>query len=427
MGKFDGKKLLVLGTSVGSVEIVEYAKSEGAYVIVTDYLPVEKSEAKRYADETALISTLDVEALYEFAKEKKIDGVFCGVSERNLLSVNELANRLNLPCYFNMEQWNLLGNKQQFKNLCKSFNVPIAKEYTLDESFKKEDLSKIKYPVIVKPVDRSAAIGIHICNNERELIDGYKDAISKSFCKKALVEQYLKGLEFSAYYTFIDGECRTSIIFDKHLASDNPKYIPLPEAYVFPSQIQERYLKEFDENVKAMLKSLGLKNGVACIQGAIDGNDVGVFEAGLRMGGTALYRFIEHINGNNFLKMLTNYAITGEMEGDISLEDANLKGKCGCILSLLNKGGTIGKIIGVQEAGKLKGVIKTVVRYSEGQEIIADGTLRQSHIRFFLVCNSKKELQDLIVKIKELVHVKDAEGNEMIYSNFDVKKLEYMH
>ena len=46
MGKFNKKTLLVLGTSVGSVEIVKYARNEGAYVIVTDYLPLEKSEAK---------------------------------------------------------------------------------------------------------------------------------------------------------------------------------------------------------------------------------------------------------------------------------------------------------------------------------------------------------------------------------------------
>ena len=118
MGKFDGKNLLILGTSVGSVEIVKYAKSEGAYVIVTDYLPIEQSEAKRYADETAMISTLDVDALYEFAKDKHVDGIFSGVSENNLLSVCEVTSRLGLPCYFTKEQWNLVENKVNFKTLC---------------------------------------------------------------------------------------------------------------------------------------------------------------------------------------------------------------------------------------------------------------------------------------------------------------------
>ena len=73
MKKFEGKKLLELGTSVASVELVQYAKENGAYVIVTDYLPIEQSKAKQYADETAMISTIDVDALCEFAKQKNIE------------------------------------------------------------------------------------------------------------------------------------------------------------------------------------------------------------------------------------------------------------------------------------------------------------------------------------------------------------------
>ena len=49
--KFANKKLLILGGKpIGSCEIVEYAKSEGAYVIVTDYLSKNMSAAKRIAD-----------------------------------------------------------------------------------------------------------------------------------------------------------------------------------------------------------------------------------------------------------------------------------------------------------------------------------------------------------------------------------------
>lgn len=80
MGKFDGKRLLELGTNVSSVDIVQYARKEGAYVIVADYLDKSKSEAKQYADESALISTLDIDALCELAAEKDIDCVFSGVS-----------------------------------------------------------------------------------------------------------------------------------------------------------------------------------------------------------------------------------------------------------------------------------------------------------------------------------------------------------
>ena len=62
-----GKKLLVLGgRTIGTKEIVLNAKRKGIYVIVTDYLPEEKSPAKLIADEAWNISTEDVDALFRF-------------------------------------------------------------------------------------------------------------------------------------------------------------------------------------------------------------------------------------------------------------------------------------------------------------------------------------------------------------------------
>ena len=49
------KKLLMLGTSKASCEMIEYAKSQGIYTIVTDYLAPEKSKAKLIADEYWMI------------------------------------------------------------------------------------------------------------------------------------------------------------------------------------------------------------------------------------------------------------------------------------------------------------------------------------------------------------------------------------
>lgn len=45
------EKLLMLGTSYGSIAMIEYAKSQGIHTIVTDYLPPSQSKAKFIADE----------------------------------------------------------------------------------------------------------------------------------------------------------------------------------------------------------------------------------------------------------------------------------------------------------------------------------------------------------------------------------------
>lgn len=425
VGKFDGKVFLELGTSVSSVDIVKYAKSEGAYVIVTDYLPTEKSEAKQYADETAMISTLDADALTEFAREKKVDGVFCGVSEANLLSVKTITERLGLPCYFTREQWALCQDKAEFKKLCERFEIPVPKAFEVSDELTREQLDAIEYPVIVKPVDQGAGIGIHICHNEQELLTGYRDAYEKSYAHRVVVEQYLVGDEISAAYIISNGAYRLSIMGDKYLNRGQEELLPLPDAYVYPSRHLGTYLEQLNDKVIQMFRSTGLTDGTVFVQGVVSQGNIYIFEAGLRMGGTALYRFLEGINGVNMMKALTDYALTGKLETDLSLEDPGFHGKRCCLVSLLNRGGKIARIRGVEEASLVKGVVRTVVRYPEGDTILRSGTLKQSHIRFFVICDSAQELKDSVDHILELVSVTDENGQDMLLSRFDTEKLLY--
>lgn len=84
------EKLLMLGTSLASEEIVKYAKSQGVYTIVTDYLEPEKSTAKLISDEYWMISTGELDVLEKKCREENITSVMCGCSEFNLEMTMEL-------------------------------------------------------------------------------------------------------------------------------------------------------------------------------------------------------------------------------------------------------------------------------------------------------------------------------------------------
>ena len=73
MKRFEGKTLLLLGSNVGTLDIIRYAKENGAYTIVADNLPVERSFGKQFADDNVLISTADLEGLERYIKENEID------------------------------------------------------------------------------------------------------------------------------------------------------------------------------------------------------------------------------------------------------------------------------------------------------------------------------------------------------------------
>ena len=264
--KFAGKKLLLLGTNTGTCDMVNYAKSQGAYVIVTDNLPPEKSPAKLIADQAWPVSTADVDTLENLAIQNKVNGISTGASEFNAKNVLTLCERLLLPFYCTRSQWETCCNKQRFKQLCRDNGVPVAREYTLDIN-KIENLRQIQYPVVVKPVDSSAGTGLRICRDENELLKAYTRAVFLSRTKQAIVEEFIEGDEFTAAYTLKDGQFSLTFTADRYTNPDIGVTIPLPQANIFPSKYTDRYLGELNDKVIKMFQSIGLSNGFIFVQG----------------------------------------------------------------------------------------------------------------------------------------------------------------
>lgn len=65
------KKILILGAMQMHVPLVEYAKKRGYYVITVDYTA--DAPCHKLADEYSLISTTDLSAVTELARNKNVD------------------------------------------------------------------------------------------------------------------------------------------------------------------------------------------------------------------------------------------------------------------------------------------------------------------------------------------------------------------
>ena len=174
------KKLLLLGNNCHVDELIKYAKARGVYTIVTDNLTVEQSPVKAMADEAWDISVFDYDVLEKKCREENVTAVLCGASEVCIKANKELCERLGLPFYANEKAWDITNDKFAFKQACVECGLPVPKDYVLDINFKAEDLANIEYPVVVKPTDCFSSLGLHICQNEQELIEGYKDAYEKA-------------------------------------------------------------------------------------------------------------------------------------------------------------------------------------------------------------------------------------------------------
>ncbi len=423
--KLNGKKLLVLGGKpISSCDIVQYAKSQGVYTIVTDYLDVTESPAKQIADESWMVSTADIDVLEKLSREHHIDGVFTGAHEFNILKAMELAERLDLPFYCNRGHWDICNNKQHFKQLCRNYNVSVIPEYHLTSEFLRIDLDKIQYPVLLKPVDNSGSKGISVCYNENELIDAYNKALSFSASKCVIVEKYMCSSEVVLFYTIQNGYVSLSAMCDRYTNREQNGLAPLPTAYIFPSRYLNTYLELDHKNVQKMYESIGLKNGFIFLQAFIDNNRICCYEMGCRIGGAQGHKIIAAVNNVDALHMLVNYHLTGEMSGwNVKVADNPNFTKMACMLRPLLKVGKIGLIMGLDEVKKIPNVKEVDQFHREGDFIDNAGTLEQVLAGISIVADDKYSLATTIDLIQNILRVKDNSGQDMLLTGFDTSIL----
>lgn len=417
-----GKRLLLLGGVNHAIEIVKAAQEMGVEVHVADYN--EGTPAKEIADKAVKISTVDIDALEKYCVEEKIDGVITGFIDSMLPYCEELCRRLNFPFWANHEQIQIYINKDKFKETCREYKVPIAKEYKISytEGFDESELENVEYPVIVKPVDNSGSRGVFACQNKEQLMTNYVEALNYSKSKTILVEQLLVGQHVNMYYTLDDGEIHLSAMADRYVDELDGKSAPLPVCLVHPSRYLSEYEHKVDGLVKNMFKDLKMENGVAFVQGfrCLDGSFV-IYEMGYRLNGGATYSLIEACAGYNQLKMLIFYSLTGKMivneKEDIRWSPHFKNYGINFVLSVAN--GEIASIQGIEELKTIPGMKNVVQVRFEGDKVVGKGGSSQVIAYLLFTIDSLDELEEKLDTIYKTVVVKDQDGNELEVVRFD--------
>ena len=418
------KKLLMLGTSLASIEMIEYAKSIGVYTIVTDYLEPEKSVAKLVADEYWMINTSELDILEKKCREEGVSAVICGVSEFNLEMTMELCRRLNLPSYCTPEAWHFSRDKADFKKLCLEVGAPIAKDFYLNQELPDAELDKVNFPVVVKPIDLSGNRGISYCYNKDELRKAYKYALSLSKSQKIVVEKMLKGKEWYSYYAIADGEIRL-LALNSMIAQSGE----LKNLYSLTTTISDnvqRFIDEINPKIEEVLKKVGCKEGIAWVQVMLDeDNNFYIIEMGYRLPGDMPFVNYDQLCNFDSIKWLVDYSL-GKKYTKEDLPAALMKPmkSCGIAYSLWsNCEGKIKEIKGLEELKEKLGVRSFTL-----QKI---GDSFDYHRPIGVITFARETIDETIKALKtvnEILCVNNLDGDNSYirYTDYDYLKDLYM-
>ncbi|MDU3337445.1 phosphoribosylamine--glycine ligase [Paraclostridium bifermentans] len=151
----------------------------------------------------------DIDNLYKFAKENKIDLTIVGPEVPLVDGIVDRFEKENLKIFGPNKKCSMLeGSKAFSKEFMRKHDIPTAKykEYMdLDEAI--NEIDSFGYPVVIKADGLAAGKGVVIAKDKEEGIKALKEMMNDkkfgSAGEKIVIEEFLKGIETSIL-AFVD-------------------------------------------------------------------------------------------------------------------------------------------------------------------------------------------------------------------------------
>lgn len=285
------KKILLLGGSVQQLVAIRAAKELGYYTVLCDYLPDNPGQFE--VDKFYGVSTTDVEAVYEIAKNEQVNGILAYASDPAALPAAIIAERLGLPTN-PAKSVEILGLKYPWRQFLRDNGFACPKVYSftphtsIDEI--KENTQNFTFPVVVKPTDSSGSKGVTMLENWNGLEKAITRADKYSRNKILLVEEYIqRGFPYVIGGDIFVWDGKIVLYGEMESLRDTLENPLIPIGEKKPSSLNKMQRKSVYDELRRIVKALGIRFGELNIEILLDKEDnVYFLELGPRAGGNMI-------------------------------------------------------------------------------------------------------------------------------------------
>ena len=305
------KKIVIIGASELQNPLILKAKEMGYETHVFAWECGDVGE--RTADHFYPLSIVEKEQILEVCRKIHPDAVATIASDLAAITVNHLANALGLPSN-PPETADNATNKYAMRATFRTAGIPTPAfaKVGVDDDF--SALQSMRLPVIVKPTDRSGSRGIFKLESWDELPQAVSAAAKASFEKKAIVEEYIDGDEYSC-------ECISQnsrhyfLAITKKFTTGAPHFIET--GHIQPSGLDENTCRRVQEHVFRALDALHIRCGASHSEFKIlpETGEVRLIEIGARMGGDCIGSdLVQLTTGYDFVRMVIQAAVGEDVD-----------------------------------------------------------------------------------------------------------------
>ena len=297
------KNLAIIGASYLQLPLILKAKEMGYITHVFAWAANDVGEKE--ADFFYPISIVDKDEILAKCQEVGICGICSIASDLASITVNYVANKMGLNAN-SMHSTSISTNKHLMREAFKKHGDPSPRSILVDSNTDFDSLN-ISFPAIVKPIDRSGSRGINKINSKSEIKKAVESALKEGFEKKALVEEFAEGQEYSVEYISYHGKHHFLAITLKY-TTGSPHFIET--GHLEPAPVDNETLCSIKKVVEHALDSLELTEGASHSELKIDDNgNIKIIEIGGRMGGDCIGSDLVHFStGIDFVKAVIDVA-----------------------------------------------------------------------------------------------------------------------
>ena len=354
------KTIHILGAGQWQVPTIRLAKASGYRTFVTDIYSDRPGYA--FADEYECVDITDMDLTLRAAMRHRVDGIVCDTTDVGVPTMAYVADHLGLPGIGYETALNFT-DKHRMRCLTSEAGVrnpPFRLVISPDEA--RRAANHIGLPVVVKPVDNQSSRGVHVVRTLEQVEVFAEDAIRCSRSKRAIIEGFLDGTEVTVESFCSDGEIFVAGISDKDHFAHRPE---VANRLTYPAAFPPETLQRIRDMNEKVVRTLGLKAGIAHAEYIVVGADVFLVEIAARGAGSRVYsHIVPYLAGASVPKTYLEFIVGGRMSirPDGKLRAANLA-------FFEFSPGTVRRIEGLDEAQKVSGVQEILLEFNVGDRL----------------------------------------------------------
>lgn len=282
------KTLLILGAGPDQLPGIKKANAMGITTIALDGNPDAIGQTSvDYFYPVNIKCYADIEIFVLTQLTHKIDGVIAfGVDIPYIIARTASLLKVNYTITDDVAKMSedKFLSKEFMNNI--DINIPPYQKIKLNHEID-AFIQAHGFPIIIKPVDNSAARGISYVINKGDIEQAVAEAFTHTKQDHILVEKYLNGPQISTESLVVDGIIHNIGFADRNYA-DMDRFFPniienggdLPSLYM-----DEHYKQVLKQQLEQICQHLDIKNGVIKGDLVINNNKLFIIEFALRLSG----------------------------------------------------------------------------------------------------------------------------------------------